>query len=84
VVTRYNQWLLAELRKEGTLDQILQVEPGSKAVPAGNIEQLDRELTRAKLEAEHHCRKLKAGGVDWCPLLTQAIYVIQYWKGWTK
>jgi len=47
-------------------------------------EWLHRELMRAKLEAECHCRRLKTGRVDWYPLLTQAIHEIQYWKGWAK
>jgi len=50
----------------------------------GDMEKWDRALMQAKLIAEHQCRKLKTGKVDWCPLLTQAINAIQYWKGWAK
>jgi len=41
-------------------------------------------LTGACFEAEKHCWKIKARRVAWCPLITQAIQAIQYWKGWLK
>jgi len=84
VVTRYNQRLLAELWKENTLDKISQLDQRSTAATDGELERLDRELTWAKSVAEQHCWKMRTGGVDWCPLITQAIQAIQYWKGWAK
>jgi len=48
------------------------------------LEEIDKEFIDAWLEAEKQCQKIKAGGVAWCPLVTQAIQAIQYWKGWLK
>jgi len=31
-----------------------------------------------------HVWPIKTRGVDWCPLLTQAIQAMQHWKGWAK
>jgi len=84
VITRYNQRLLAELRKEKVADSIINFDMEHQLADAGDIEKWDRALIRAKLVAERQCRKIKTGKVDWCPLITQAINAIQYWKGWAK
>jgi len=75
---KYNQHLLAAIRKLELLDKVdhLQTMPHIKAA---DIDRIDQELTRAHLEAEKQCQKIKAGGVAWCPLVMQAIQVIQYW-----
>jgi len=84
VVTRYNQKLLVELRKEEVVKGILTSTTYQHTAASGDMEKWDRALTWAKLEAEHQCRKLKTSKVDWCLLITQAINAIQYWKGWAK
>jgi len=46
--------------------------------------QLDHELTQAKLLAGNKCCKLPAGNTLWTPVLTQAIKRVQCWKGIEK
>jgi len=45
---------------------------------------LDYKLTKAKIDAEHHCHKICAGHQPWRPALMQAIQCILYWKGMAK
>jgi len=46
--------------------------------------QLDQELTEAKLAMGKTCQKICAGHTPWTPILTQAIQCILYWKGILK
>jgi len=83
VVEKYNQHLLATIRQLGLTEKVNQLTQGHR-ISNHDMDEVDKELTAARLEAETHCRKIKAGGVAWCPLITQAIQAIQYWKGWLK
>ena len=83
VVRKYNQHLLAVIQQLELMDKLDQLHQ-RQSIKANNIDIINQELTRARLDVECHCRKIKAGGVAWCPLLTQAIQSIQYWKGWLK
>jgi len=83
VVGKYNQHLLAEIRQLGLIGKINQLQQGP-SISQQDIDSVDKELTSTRLEAERHCQKIKAGGVAWCPLITQAIQAIQYWKGRLK
>ncbi len=83
VVEKYNQHLLATIRQLGLIKKVHKLTQGHR-ISNHDMDKVDKELTAACLEAETHCRKIKAGGVAWCPLITQAIQVIQYWKGWLK
>jgi len=83
VIGKYNQHLLVEIQHLELMKQVHQLQQGT-TVPAEDSDCIDQELTHVRLEVEHHCRKVKAGGVAWCPLLTQALQSIQYWKGWLK
>jgi len=75
---------LAELQKEDMVESILNLDTENQLAAMGDIEKWDRAPTQAKLEVECQCQTLKTGRVDWCPLITQMIHTIQYWKGLAK
>jgi len=89
IVVKYTKALAQEIDDRGWA---LQVETlyttaetsGWSAQHSNQYNELDRELTQAKLRAEQHCRKLSASHIPWTPALTQAIQRIQYWKGIAK
>jgi len=51
---------------------------------AMHIQELDKDITVAKLEAECQCKKIKTGRYSWTPELTQAIMLVLYWKAIAK
>jgi len=89
IVAKYTKALAQEIDDRGWA---LQVESlyttaemsGWSEQHSNQYNELDRELTQAKLRVEQHCRKLSAGHIPWTPALTQAIQRIQYWKGIAK
>jgi len=84
VVDQYNQRLVDKIRKQRLDDQVGQLQADSQLVTMAAVDCIDHKLTQAKLEAERHCCKLKAGSIEWCPVLSQDIQAIQYWKGRAK
>jgi len=57
VVARYNQWLVAKIRKQGLNNQVCQLEKEGHSVMMAAINWADQKLTQAKLEVERHCHK---------------------------
>jgi len=49
-----------------------------------SLEQLSQQWIQAKINTEHHCRKLNTRKIPWTPSLTLAIYKVLYWKGLQK
>jgi len=46
---------------------------------------IDKAATELKRHAEKQCRKIWAGEVQWCPMVSKAINRILYWKGlWSQ
>jgi hypothetical protein len=49
---------------------------------AAELNEIDRMITQAKLEAERQCGKLT--NTPWSPKLKQANYIKRYWETWLK
>jgi len=89
IVVKYTKALAQEIDNRGWALQVETLYTTAEmsrwsAQHSNQYNELDRELTQAKLRAEQHCRKLSASHIPWTPALTQAIQQIQYWKGIAK
>jgi len=88
IVSRYNQFLSNVIKHEQLIQTIQEATLDTAQENQGNnndrLEQLDQQWTLAKINAEHHCRKLNTGTIPWTPSLTLAIYKVLYWKGLQK
>jgi len=89
IVAKYNKALAQEIDDKGWASQVEALyttaeTSGWSEHHSNQYNELDKELTQAKVRAEQHCRKLSAGHIPWTPALTQAIQRIQYWKGIAK
>jgi len=89
IVVKYTKALAQDIDDRGWASQVktlytMAETSGWSAQHSNQYNELDKELTQAKLRAEQHCRKLSAGHIPWTPALTQAIQQIQYWKGIAK
>jgi len=85
VVTRYNNTLSAKL-KEDNLEAKVKTLASEIRIRLTKSQQeqykaINKAATEYKRHAENTCRKLHAGAVQWCPLVSRAIYHILYWKG---
>jgi len=89
IVAKYNQELMRIISENGWEGRISDLfDAASDNTWTEQHEKtyndIDNELTKAKIDAEHRCRKICAGKTPWTPALTQAIQRIMYWKGTVK
>jgi len=89
IIAKYNGHLWSQLQKHDIPIRLTQV---VSTIHHGFLshnqckvlDMIDQEVTMAHQVAEQQCRKFRSGQVLWCPLVTQAINQILYWKGVMK
>jgi len=85
VVNRYDNTLSEKLKEDNLAAKVSTLAAEIKIRLTNNqqeqYEAIDKAATEYKRHAEKTCRKLHAGAVQWCPLVSHAIYQILYWKG---
>jgi len=90
VVERYNQELLKILHHDHIPDRVHELNevllrPNHlRRKHRHELNAIDHKVTKAKILAETHCRKLKCGAVQWCPRVMAAINKILFWKSVLK
>jgi len=88
IVKKYNDYLVKVLETERRLQMIIEVHSNkttnTNTDKQTTLENIDQQLTKAKLEALHHCCKLHTGHIPWTPALMQSIYKALYCTGIQK
>jgi len=89
IVAKYNQEFTRLIKEQGFEQRVEELYAAASVNQWSTqwsqaYDELDQELTKAKLAAESGCRKFKAGRQPWMPALMQAIQRIMYWKGIAK
>jgi len=85
---KYNDHLQAFLKEKQIFNQVktlaTKITGAMLAKQEHNFEQIDKEITKGKIQAEKQCRKIKAGKYGWTLELNKAIQMVLYWKGIEK
>jgi len=85
---KYNDHLQAFLKEKQIFNQVktlaTKITGAMLAKQEHNFEQIDKEITKGKIQAEKQCRKIKVGKYGWTPELNKVIQTVLYWKGIEK
>jgi len=88
VVQRYNHILWEALQSSSIAEQAqhlaAQVHQQLSTKQQEEYEAINQAAMEYKRNAEKQCRKIQAGAIPWCPLVSMAINYILYWKGLQK